>query len=117
MENITRKSSTGLDENVAGLICYLGTIVTGIIFFLIEKDSRFVRFHALQSLIAFGALGVLWMILSRIPFLGWIFSIMIWLVYVALWIIMMYKAYQGEMFKLPIVGDIAEKNATPSSAL
>lgn len=113
MENITGKSSTGLDENIAGLLCYLVGLFSGLVFFLIEKQSRFVRFHALQSLITFGVLFVLYIVLS----FSWILTLLLGAAQFVLWAFMMYKAYQGEMFKLPVVGDIAEKNATPSSAV
>jgi uncharacterized membrane protein len=111
------KSSTGLDENVAGLLCYLGAWVTGIIFMVIEKSSKFVKFHAWQSLITFAAINILMIIcsiLGFIPYIGWIFGIvswLLWILYIVLWIIGMIKAYQGKMFKWPVVGDIAEKQA------
>jgi len=97
------KTSTGLDENVASLLCYLGGWITGLIFFLIEKDNKTVRFHAMQSLITFGAVNVL----IFIPLVG----LIVGLVSLILWILLMIKAYQGEKFKLPLVGDIAEKQA------
>ena len=53
------KSSTGLEENVAGLLTYLGFWVTGLIFFLIEKDSKLIKFHSMQSIITFGGLMIL----------------------------------------------------------
>ena len=95
------KSSTGLEENVAGLLCYLGAWITGLIFFLIEKESKFVKFHGMQSIITFGACAIL----SFVPFVNWV----IWIVAVVLWIILMIKAYQGQKFKLPGIGDLAEK--------
>ena len=105
------KTSTGMNQNVAGLLCYIGGWITGLIFFLLEKENRFVRFHAMQSIITFGGLSVLSMILSWIPILGWFFVVsvipILWLI---LWILLMVKAYQGELFKLPVIGDIAEKN-------
>ncbi len=99
------KTSTGIDENVAGLLCYVLTWITGIIFLIIEKDNKFVRFHAMQSLITFLPL----FIIAMIPIIGWMLSIIIWPVSLILWILLMYKAYKGEMFKLPIVGNIAER--------
>ncbi|CAH0117973.1 MULTISPECIES: DUF4870 domain-containing protein [unclassified Paenibacillus] len=107
--NIPRKTSSGLDENVAGLLCYILTFVTGIIFVLIEKDSRFVRFHALQSIFTFLPLFVAQMILAGIPFIGWIFSSLIGLLIFILWIVTMIQAFQGKWFKLPLVGDLVEK--------
>lgn len=122
-----QKSSTGLDHNVAGLLCYLLGWVTGLIFFFMEKDSKFVKFHAMQSIIVFGALTVLHVvviimgIIFSLIFGGWIsviISTLIWIVGLLLWIawiglliLLMVKAYQGETFKLPFVGDIAEKQA------
>lgn len=104
------KTSTGINENVAGLLCYLAGWITGLIFLLIEKENRFVRFHAMQSIITFGGLTVLVIILSFIPMLGWILLSVVWILELVLWILLMIKAYQGEMFKLPIIGDLAEKN-------
>ena len=95
------KSSTGMEENVAALLSYLLGWVTGLIFFLIEKDSKFVKFHAMQSIITFGALVVL-------SFIPWV-NIIVGLLALILWIILMVKAYQGEKFKLPVIGDLAEK--------
>ncbi len=105
------KSSTGLDENVAGLLCYLVGWITGLIFFLIEKDSKFVKFHAMQSIVVFGSLTVLGIILGWIPFIGWIIAIIIEILAFILWIILMVKAYQGQKFKVVVAGDIAEKQA------
>jgi len=98
------KTSTGLDENVAGLLCYVLGWVSGLIFILIEKENKFVRFHAMQSIIVFAAITIVATILSWV-FLGWI----IWLLGVALMIVMMVKAYQGTMYKLPWAGNLAEK--------
>ena len=106
----TRKTSTGLDENLAGMLCYLLGWITGLIFFLIEKDNKFVRFHALQSLITFGGLTVLFMFLGFIPFVGWMLFPVLAIVQLILWILLMVKAYQGVQFKLPVIGDLAEKN-------
>ncbi|HCM42696.1 MAG TPA: DUF4870 domain-containing protein [Candidatus Omnitrophota bacterium] len=105
------KSSTGLNANVAGLLCYSLGLITGVIFFLIEKENKFIRFHAVQSAVVFGALFVLQVVLPVIPFFGGILTPLVSLASVVLWVVMMIKAYQGEKFKLPIVGDIAEKKA------
>ncbi|MCM8782551.1 MAG: DUF4870 domain-containing protein [Candidatus Omnitrophica bacterium] len=105
------KTSTGMQANVAGLLSYLLGFITGIVFYVIEKENKFVRFHALQSSVVFGFLFVLSMVLRFIPILGWTLNILVSLVSLVLWIILMIKAYQGERFKLPLAGDIAEKNA------
>jgi uncharacterized membrane protein len=85
--------------------------VTGLIFYFVEKENKYVRFHAMQSIIVFLALFVAQIILGMIPILGWVLSFFIWLGGFILWIVLMIKAYQGEYFKLPIAGDIAEKNS------
>jgi len=103
------KSSTGLEENIAGLLCYVLGWITGLIFFLIEKDSKFVKFHAMQSIITFGGILVISLVLQVIPFIGWALGVLLSVLAVVLWIVLMVKAYQGEKFKLPVVGDLAEK--------
>ena len=98
-------SSTGMDENVAGLLCYLLGFITGIVFLVIEKKSRFVKFHAKQSTITFLILFVILLILGWIPILGtlvWIFSLILWL-------LLMIEALRGERYMLPIVGKMAEE--------
>ncbi len=110
-DNSSQKTSMGIDENVASLLCYLGTWVTGLIFFLIEKDNKVVRFHAAQSIVTFGALFVVGLVIGWIPIIGWLINLLIWPVSVVLWIIFMVKAYKGEMFKLPVVSKYAEQLA------
>jgi len=105
------KTSTGLQPNVAALLCYLAGWITGLIFYLIEKENKFVRFHAFQALVTFGALTVLTIILGFIPVIGWALIPILYIAELVLWIVLMVKAYQGEMFKLPIAGDMAEKNS------
>lgn len=103
------KSSFGMDENVAGLFSYLLGFITGIIFFILEKESKFVKFHAMQSIILSIFLTILYGILSFIPIIGWIILLILPLVTMVLWIVLMIKAYKHEYFKLPIIGDLAEK--------
>lgn len=105
----TGGTSTGIDPKLAGLLCYLLSVVGGIVFFLISKD-KFIRFHALQSIFLWAAFMVLWVVFTFIPFLWW-FNSIIWLAYVVTEIIMMVKAYQGEKYKLPFIGDIAERSS------
>jgi len=117
------KTSIGMEANVAALLAYSVGWVTGLIFFLIEKENKFVRFHALQSIIMFGVLSLAGILLSvffsffmmiRLTFVFPLFILvgkLLWLAGVVLWILMMIKGYQGEKFKLPVIGDIAEKNA------
>jgi uncharacterized membrane protein len=102
-------TSLGMNENVEGALCYLVGWLTGIVFYLLEKDNEFVRFHARQSILTFLPLSILSFIFSWIPFLGWIIGGLIWLITIILWLVLMIKAYQGHKFKVPVVGDIAER--------
>lgn len=117
------KTSMGMEPNVAGLLCYVFGWITGLIFFFMEKENKFVRFHAMQSIVVFGAISILFIILSIImsitfnPFafgfgLWGFLSIINWLLGVltfVLWIVLMIQAYQGKKFKLPWAGNFAEK--------
>jgi uncharacterized membrane protein len=98
------QSSTGLDENVAGFLCYLLGFITGIVFLVVEKKSSFVKFHAKQSTIAFLTLLVISLILGWIPVIG----ILILLFTLILWLFLMIKALRGERYLLPIVGKMVE---------
>ena len=108
------KTSMGMEQNVAGLLCYVGGWITGLIFFLMEKENRFVRFHAMQSIVVSGALMVLGFVLSTVsvlaPFLAVLIWPIFWILTVVLWIVLMLKAYRNEMYKLPWAGDFAEKH-------
>lgn len=97
------------NENLMAAASYLLGFVTGIIFLLLEKQSKFVRFHAMQSTILFGGIFVANIALGFIPILGWIVGLLLSLAAFVLWIVLMWKAFQGEMYKVPKVGDIAEK--------
>jgi uncharacterized membrane protein len=109
------KTSTGIQQNSAGLLCYLGWWITGIIFLVMEKENKTVRFHAIQSIFIFGILSIiLWVIfpvLNLIPgfprFIMLIFAILCGI----LWIFMMIKAGQNQMVKLPWVGEVSQKYA------
>lgn len=102
-------SSTGLSENVAGALCYALGWVTGLVFLVIERQSEFVRFHAMQSLIAFGLLSVAGFVINVMPGLGTFLSWLISMLAVVLWILLMFKAWSGERYRLPWVGEEAEK--------
>ena len=105
------KSSTGLDENVAGLLCYVLGWVSGLVFVLIEQKSRFVRFHAMQSIIIFGVLTVASIVLGWIPVIGYVLSWLLSVLAFVLWIVLMVKAFQGVEYKLPWAGKLAESRA------
>ena len=114
--------ATPMAENVAGMLAYF--VIPAVIFLVIEpyNRNRFVRFHSFQSLFTFIALivvvialGIVSSILHLLPVIGWIFVAIMWplcsLAILALWLLLVIKAYQHEMFKLPFVGDLAEKQA------
>lgn len=116
-------TSMGMAENVEGLLCYLGIFITGLIFYFTEKENKFVRFHALQSIfvtifvfavviievligailtttLSFGVIAV-WGIIMTIISIG----------FLALWIFLMVQAYMGKQVKLPLIGAFCEKQA------
>jgi uncharacterized membrane protein len=104
----TEKTSTGLEANLAAALSYLVGFVTGIIFLLVEKDNRFVRFHAMQSTLVFAGIVLVDILLQIVPILGALVVIFVVIPASAvLWLLLMFKAYQGEEFKLPLVGQMA----------
>lgn len=107
--DIKTKTVLGIDENIEGLLCYVLGWITGIVFLVLEKENKFVRFHAMQSLATFLVLFIILVIIGMIPFVGWVISILISIFMLFLWLFLMYKAFKGERYKLPIVGEFAEK--------
>lgn len=129
----TSKSGSGLEPNIAAALSYIW--IVGVIFFLIEKENRFVRFHAMQSILFGIANSVIMVVLVIVGFvltfafgiggamvgggLGTLVSMLIWLIWLLFWLIGIglfatlifaaVKAYQGQKFKLPIIGNMAEK--------
>ncbi len=123
------KTSMNLDENVASALCYVLTWVTGIIFYFMEKENKTVKFHAMQSILTFLPLTILGYVLGWVGAPRWTAgggyyglgtyspgipallyaSWAIYAITVILWLILLIKAYQGEKFKVPVIGDIAEK--------
>lgn len=103
-----KQTNLGMEENIAGLLTYIAGFVTGIIFLILEKENKFVRFHAMQSIAVSVAMIVLSVVLSFIPLIGWLLSLLLAPASFILWILLMFKAYKGELFKLPLLGDIAE---------
>jgi uncharacterized membrane protein len=104
-----KDTALGVSQNLAGLLTYVLGFITGILFLILEKENTYVRFHAMQSTIVFGALFIINIILGFIPVLGWILSLLLSLAALVLWIVLMLKAFQGEMYKVPYAGDIAMK--------
>ncbi len=101
-------STTGLEPNVAALLCYVGGWISGIVFLVLEKKNQFVRFHAMQSIVTFVILSIASIIAGLIPFIGGYLNSAIGILTLVLWIVLMVKAYQGELYKLPAAGNIAE---------
>lgn len=97
-------TSSGMQENMAGMLSYLFTFLTGIIFILIEKENQFVRFHAFQAIF----LGIGMFVISLIPLLGILINLFLG---IPLVIFLMVKAYKGESYKLPFIGELAQKQA------
>jgi len=115
-------TSMGLQQNAAGMLCYLLGWITGLIFIKLEKDNDFVRFHAMQSIVIFG--GLMWgiavafsvsLLLLEIPNVGvivWLFWVFGWawvFLIGILWIFLMVKAYRGQRYKVRWAGSLAEK--------
>jgi uncharacterized membrane protein len=125
----TERSSTGLDGNIAAALSYLFGLISGIIFFVIESESRFVKFHALQSMMVSVAVMVVYigysivlLIIGRIPVLGGLIAlvgglgfVLLMLAFFALWVFCMVKAFNGERFKLPYLGELAEQQVWPTT--
>jgi uncharacterized membrane protein len=122
------ESSTGLSANVAGLLCYVATWVTGIVFVVLEKKSTTVKFHAWQSIMTFGVLFVVQLIVSVIlAAIAWatyspglllftvVFGTIIWVIIVGLWIALMIIAGTGRKWKVPWAGNWAERRASKMS--
>ena len=112
-------SSSGLTDNVAGLLVYLFWPIA-VIFLLIEpyNKNKFIRFHCFQALFTIGAWIVMWIavaIIAMVPYIGWLIFLLAWLVLglggFVLFVLLMVKAYQNQMWKLPFIGDLAEKQA------
>lgn len=115
-------TSTGLDPKLAGLLCYILSPITGIIFFVVEKSNAVVRFHAAQSIVFGVASIVLWVVLGVMEIvlyqISWtlgnvfnLFTVLIGLLLFVVWIVLLIKGYSGEKWKLPVLGDMAERMA------
>lgn len=122
MADASGGKGTGLAPNIASMLCYICMPITSIIFMLMEKENKDVQFHAWQGttfgvgwIVVVVVLNILTMILTQIAtFLGVVMSILVpvlGLGVLVLWIICLVKAYQGERWKIPYIGDFAEKKA------
>jgi len=109
----TGKSTTGLDEHLAGALTYVLGFITGALFLLLEKDSDYVRFHARQSVMTFAAVLVLDLLLWSLPLVGWLLVPAFTVGVAVLWVWLMVKALNGRRYKLPYIGELAERHTEP----
>jgi len=105
----SKKTKIGIEENLAGVLCYLVGFVSGIVMFAIERDNRFVKFHALQSFVVFLGLTIINMLVGVIPFIGSLLGALILILMIFLWIFLIVKAFGGEKYMVPGVGKFVEE--------
>ena len=103
------KTALGIAENLEAALAYLLGWITGIFFLFVEKESKFVRFHAMQSTLFTGTLTVLSVIFGFIPIIGALINYLLGLVGLVVWLFCMYKAYMGEKYMLPYFGEMTER--------
>jgi uncharacterized membrane protein len=113
--------SAGLEPNVAGFLCYLVGFITGIFFLVADpyKRDHFVRFHAYQAIFLsaawFAVYFVLTVLLAILPGMlwsvAWFLHSLLGLGFFLLWLLLMYKAYNHQQFRLPVIGDLAARQA------
>ena len=104
---MTYKTSIGLNENVVGALCYIGFWFTGILFLLIERENKFVRFHAMQSVLVFIPLALIVFLIGWLPYFGWVLADFVGMLSIFLLLAFVIMAYQGGKFKVPLVGKYA----------
>ena len=95
---------------MAAALAYVGGVVTGVMFLLVEKDSRYVKFHAMQSTMAFTVVLAVSLVLWSIPFVGWLLYLFLVAVVAVVWLRLMFKALNGESYKLPYLGELADQH-------
>jgi uncharacterized membrane protein len=121
--NYSTSTTTGIEPNVAAAMSYLLGPITGILFLLVEKTNRFIRFHAAQStlvgaffIILSVGIGIVTRVVAFVPVFGWLVVLLLTLgvalVAFVFWVVLMYRAYTGEEWKLPLAGDVARKMAS-----
>ena len=107
---VSERSTTGLDANVAAALSYVLGFLTGIVFLVLEKDSSFVRFHAMQSLIFFLGYAVVTSVLWAVAWpLMLLLALPLWIVVIVVWVLLIVNAFQGHRIKLPFICDLAEQ--------
>lgn len=117
---MTESSSTGLDERLASVLCYSVWWVTGGLFLLLERRQRTVRFHAAQSLVLFGAVSALLVVLGAVSALTLMLSSqayqlvrvagdLLWVGAAVLWLVLVLRAWQGDVWRVPLVAALADR--------
>jgi uncharacterized membrane protein len=103
----------GLSPNVAGLLCYVAGIITGVVFLILEPYNHdpFIRFHAFQSILFSGVVFVVSIALRFVPVIGAALYLGMWPAVVVIWVLLMVQAARGKEWKLPIIGELAETGA------
>ncbi len=104
----TSETALGTTQNIAGLLTYILFWGTGIVFLLIEKDNKFVRFHAMQSIVIFVPLTVASVVVGFLPIFGGLLSTLVYLATIGIWLLMMFQAFQNKWYKFPYAGEYAE---------
>lgn len=107
--NKNQKTSIGLEQNIAAMLSYILGFITGIIFLLVEKENKFVRFHAMQSIVVFGAIFLIGVVIGWVPIIGWLIGALISPIALVIWIILLIKSYKNEWYEFPIAGKIAKE--------
>lgn len=104
---MTYKTSIGLNENIVAVLCYLGFWMTGVLFLFVEKENKFVRFHAIQSAMVFMILTAIVFLIGWIPYVGWLLADFAGFFSLFLWALFMFMAWRGSRLKVPVIGRIA----------
>ena len=122
-DDLTGPTSTGVDARLSALLCYLAWWVSGVVFLVIEQEHRAVRFHAAQSVVLFGGFTAVIVLLTVASVAGlfisptifqavWMFSYLVWLGAVLLWVLVLVKTFRGESWRVPFAGDLAARIAS-----
>ena len=109
MTQMPRPQAESSNSRLVASLAYAGGALSGVVVLAIEKQDRFVRFHAMQSTVTFLGVLVLNLIVVSLPLVGFAFSIVFVVGVIGLWILLIIKAFRGEWYKLPYVGDFAEQ--------
>lgn len=106
-----KKTMLDLTVNLKSTLCYALGWITGIIFLVLEKENKQVRFHAIQSIITFLSINIATVILGIFPVIGPVLCALLGIAGFILWIVLLVKTYQGEKFIVPFAGEMAERIA------